>query len=182
MTDPLPNERFYRLLDAYGAHPERWPAADRAAAVRCLVDSDAARAAWRDADALDSSLDLLPGDAASPALASRVAALAAAPAPRTSRTVAGFVWRCIPYAAAAAIALIVGLALPSPLREANPPSAIIAAAPVSEQQPTAAAPTGNLAALALIDRQSLTDEDTAASNDQGSDQSSEPQLAELPLL
>ena len=45
-------------LEAYGADPDRWPAAERAAALALLQSSPAAAQSQRDAAALDQLLDL----------------------------------------------------------------------------------------------------------------------------
>ncbi len=46
--------RLEAIIDAYGAAPERWPNAERAAALALLKRSDRARIAWVEAAALDS--------------------------------------------------------------------------------------------------------------------------------
>jgi hypothetical protein len=50
-------QRFERLLDAYGAEPLHWPAADRAEAVALLASSLPARRAWKQAQQLDRALE-----------------------------------------------------------------------------------------------------------------------------
>ena len=45
MTDQAMGiDRFCRLIDAYGAEPERWPVVDRAAAIAFRAQSAEARA------------------------------------------------------------------------------------------------------------------------------------------
>jgi len=177
MIEPLSNQRLYELLASYGAHPDRWPIGERAGAIRCLIDSAEARQAWRDADALDRALDLVPGDVASPALAERITALAGTPRQHGPNSAVVAARHIIPYAAAAAIALMIGLAVPSPLRDAPIPAPVVATvAPTTQAE--SAAPSSTLSALALIDQRSLADEDVTASGDLGGD----TLLADLPLL
>lgn len=60
MNAPLSRERFAVLLEAYGAAPQRWPEAERAAALRLLDTDTLARQHWQQAQALDALLDTLP--------------------------------------------------------------------------------------------------------------------------
>lgn len=53
-------QRLEVLLDAYGADPARWPAAERAAALALLAADPAARAGLEQARQLDRALDALP--------------------------------------------------------------------------------------------------------------------------
>jgi len=53
-------ERFSEILGAYGADPERWPAAERSAAEALLAASAEARAALADTRGIDRLLDELP--------------------------------------------------------------------------------------------------------------------------
>jgi hypothetical protein len=53
-------DRLREILDAYGAAPERWPAAERDAALALLAESAAARALVDAARRLDALLDRLP--------------------------------------------------------------------------------------------------------------------------
>ena len=77
-TSPrLSLERFADLVDAYGARPERWPAAERPAALALLTDSGEARALRDQAETVDTLLDQALVQDPSPALAERI--LAAAP-------------------------------------------------------------------------------------------------------
>ncbi|GIL41539.1 hypothetical protein [Roseiterribacter gracilis] len=57
MTERIRLERFERLLDAYGAEPLHWPAAERAEAVALLAGSLPARRAWKQAQFLDRALE-----------------------------------------------------------------------------------------------------------------------------
>jgi hypothetical protein len=50
-------QRFQRMLDAYGAEPLHWPAAERAQAVALLAGSLPARRAWKEAQLLDHALE-----------------------------------------------------------------------------------------------------------------------------
>ena len=76
MTEMTPT-RFADLLDAYGAEPARWPAAERDAALTLLARDAAARRAQAQAASLDALLDRAPVAPQSAALQARV--LAAAP-------------------------------------------------------------------------------------------------------
>jgi len=102
MMAEITQERLEQLLDAYGAAPARWPGEERAAAERLIARSQAARACWEEAAALDRLLDALPAEQPDPRLAARV--LAAAPRGLASRRA----WRrllatAVPLAAAAAV-------------------------------------------------------------------------------
>ncbi|MDM7945499.1 MAG: hypothetical protein QUV20_04135 [Oceanibaculum nanhaiense] len=70
-------QRLEALLDAYGADPARWPAAERAAALALLAIEPAAQARLEQARQLDRVLDALP-PAPAPAgdLAARIRAVA----------------------------------------------------------------------------------------------------------
>lgn len=178
MTDILPAERFADLIAAYGANLDRWPDSERAGAVRRLVDSDAARAAWREAADLDTMLDSLPA----PAIASeRVAAAIAMADSATKPQPWPLLRQTIPYAAAAAIALVVGLWVPSPLREGPAPQQVSVVA-LAEAPDTLASNTAEseLAALALIDAEPVAE----AANGLNSAEafSSDISLSALPLL
>ncbi|HYE00512.1 MAG TPA: hypothetical protein VEH84_14095, partial [Alphaproteobacteria bacterium] len=76
---PMDAARLRALLDAYGARPERWPPAERAAALALLAASAEARAARAEAAALDALLDLAAAPAPSAALVGRILGDAAAP-------------------------------------------------------------------------------------------------------
>jgi len=107
--------RLRQILDAYGARPERWPEAERAAARALLASSPAARAAQADAARLDALLDAAPAPPAPPAeLAARIVA-AARPRARvvSLRRAAAVV---VPLAAAAGLVLWLQHRAPSPGR------------------------------------------------------------------
>jgi hypothetical protein len=95
--------RLHALLDAYGADPARWPAAEREAALGLLARSPEARA-YRDAAArLDAALDAAPpADAPSADVVARV--LRAAPRRRWIR-IERIVAVAAPLAAAAGLVL-----------------------------------------------------------------------------
>jgi hypothetical protein len=106
MMPEITQERLEQLLDAYGAAPERWPSAERAAAEHLIARSPAARACWDEAAALDRALDALPAEQPDPRLAARVLAAA----PRGRRPTRARAWRrvlvaAVPLAAAAALTL-----------------------------------------------------------------------------
>lgn len=62
---PFNRERFEALIDAYGAHPSRWPQVDRSAMQDLVATEPWAAAAVAQADPLDAWLDAAPilGDA-----------------------------------------------------------------------------------------------------------------------
>jgi|GEM_PF-1033646 len=109
-------ERLAKLLDAYGARPERWPDAERALALALLARSAEARALRAGAARLDALLERLPEAAPSAGLADRIVRAAA---PR-GRRLPG--WAVVPLAAAAALAL--WLVVPRAPRPALGPSAV----------------------------------------------------------
>lgn len=65
---PMTLERFRQLVEAYGADFARMPEAERASARALLESSEAARALWDEARALDALLDAPQDLAPSPAL------------------------------------------------------------------------------------------------------------------
>lgn len=77
-------ERFQTIVDAYGADPRRWPAAERAAAEAWAAahrrEADAMRAASTDIDAWLDRQTVAPPD---PALQQRIVDSAPTPAPAT---------------------------------------------------------------------------------------------------
>ena len=77
MGQPIAVDRFRTLLDAYGATAERWPEAERQAALALVAASAEARTLMDEAGQLDDLLDRLPVAEPSPSLAERI--LAAAP-------------------------------------------------------------------------------------------------------
>ncbi len=176
MTDALPIDRFYDLVASYGANLDRWPADFRNGAVRCLVDSEAARTAWQDAADLDAELDAVTGADITPALAERVLAIGATPETAKSSTPGGLLLNTLPYAAAAAVALMIGIVVPSPFRDAitSPQPVDIATIEPSSVDENVA----DLNTLALVDVSSLGDSETDAetASDNGI------QLTQLPLL
>jgi hypothetical protein len=97
-------ERFADLVGAYGARPERWPDAERAAALALLDRSPQARTRLAEAARLDAALDVVPATPPAPDLAARI--LAAAPRRGIHRTPAR---RLAP--AAVAMAAAAGLAV-----------------------------------------------------------------------
>jgi len=117
-----PDTALHRLrdvLDAYGAAPERWPAAEREALSALLAGNADARRLGEDAARLDAALDALPAAPPSASLEDRivaaalagpaareVASLASARARREQRTRRGTGWlaAALPLAAAAALA------------------------------------------------------------------------------
>jgi len=83
-------ERFEQLAAAYGGAPERWPEAERDAALAFMAaDRTAAERILFEARLIDAALDASPQPQVSQALRDRI--LADAPRPRTERKL-GFEW------------------------------------------------------------------------------------------
>lgn len=128
---PLSLERLQAILETYGAVPQRWPAAERAAALALLADSAPARA-LRDREArLDQALRQLTPPPPSEALVGR---LARQPLPRPPAAPAvrrpwllGWAAQGAAFAAVALVAFVAGLAVPSPLRDGDAVGAPVAA-------------------------------------------------------
>jgi hypothetical protein len=57
MTVPVSADRFKTIVDAYGADPARWPAAERDSALQFMARDPRARAWLDEARALDDLLD-----------------------------------------------------------------------------------------------------------------------------
>lgn len=77
-------ERFEALAAAYGARPERWPGAERAAAEAFMAsDRAAAERLLFEARLIDAALEASPAPQVSHALRERI--LASAPPPRPAR-------------------------------------------------------------------------------------------------
>ena len=176
MIDALSIDRFHELVASYGADPGRWPAELRGRAVGCLVESEAARVAWREADDLDTDLDLVTSLDTAPELAESVLAIADRPGASASTK---FIRQVIPYAAAAAIALVVGLAVPSPFRDTTG-TALQDEVAVSEPEIVDDRSDNDdiLTTLALVDTSAIAD-DESSTGDAVSDVSP---LSQLPLL
>ena len=73
--------RLQALIRAHGAASERWPEAEREAALTLLARSKAARRMMAEAAALDALLDTVPAPAPSSALVGRLIAAAPPPPP-----------------------------------------------------------------------------------------------------
>ncbi|MFT5181587.1 MAG: hypothetical protein ACI8S3_001471 [Alphaproteobacteria bacterium] len=179
MIDALSLERFNDLVASYGADPERWPVPLRGSATGCLVASEAARAAWREAADLDADLDSVPDLKMSPELVATVLAVAGAPEEENSAMLPGPLRFVLPYAAAAAIALVIGLSVPSPLRDTANTGLEIQAAISGPAVIVGDTDNGTyLTRLALVDVSSFADDETNTST--ASD--TENTLSDLPLL
>lgn len=101
-------ERFAALLDAYGADPRRWPAAERAAAERLAAADQRAAALLSEARRVDEVLDGHRAPGVSADLRARV--LAAAPTPARARRWAVAAWaRLLAPGAGLAAAGVAGL-------------------------------------------------------------------------
>ena len=82
-------DRFATLVDAYGAAPDRWPAAERQAALAYLEATPAARALAAEAGRLDALLDRLEASAHAPGAAidiARITAVAQEPRPAAAES------------------------------------------------------------------------------------------------
>src|SRR5690606_40615752 len=75
---PIDLERLATLLDAYGGDPQRWPEAERDAALALIAASADARRLHDEARRLDALLDALPAATPSPDLEERIVAAARA--------------------------------------------------------------------------------------------------------
>lgn len=73
MNPAMSLERLAVIVDAYGAEPRRWPAAEREAALALAATAPEAAALLAEARMLDASLDALPLPAAATASRRRVA-------------------------------------------------------------------------------------------------------------
>lgn len=179
MTSALSIDLFHDLVAAYGANPERWPGDLRSGAVSCLVASEAARSAWREAAELDADLDRMPGLDLSPEAADRVLAIASASQRHNTGLVSAALRHALPYAAAASVALVIGLSAPSPFRDTVTPSPeVVATIDTPQTVDDSADNFGDLSRLALVDVNAFADDETSASA--ASD--AENLLSELPLL
>jgi len=72
------SERLHSLIDAYGAWPDRWPEAERTAALAALADMPEADDRLRAAQALDGLIDAWRLEPTPEGLAERIAARAIA--------------------------------------------------------------------------------------------------------
>jgi hypothetical protein len=102
-------ERFEQLIEAYGARPERWPRAERAAGEALLARMPALAARLTEARRLDHALDAWKLGPAAAALGERI--VAGAPRPLASRLggrPARFWWVAAGLAAACATGVITG--------------------------------------------------------------------------
>ena len=108
-------DRFALLAETYGADIERWPDAERLAALTFAARSEAARARLAEAHEVDAMLARLdPPPVPSAALRARVAALGREPAPRFARPARATIARAAGFAMAAAAGLAIGLLLAPP--------------------------------------------------------------------
>lgn len=116
-SEPLDLARLGRLLEAYGADPEAWPAAERDAALALLARSAEARALRERAARLDRLLDQAPALEPSPELMARVLAAANQAAPPWRRRLGAWTFALWPFgpvwrpATALALAALFGVAL-----------------------------------------------------------------------
>lgn len=88
-ADPMRFDRFTTLVGAYGADPERWPEAERAAALTLLAFSVEARALRDEAASLDALLDQADVEERSISLSAGLAGRIVAMAPRPAETEGG---------------------------------------------------------------------------------------------
>ena len=152
-------DRLAMILEAYGARSDRWPEAEKAAALALLAGSKEARRLQGEAAILDAALGVLKPPAPSEALTRR---LADVPEVGAKRDVVALpfltrIWsdpdlRPAAFAAAMLLAFVVGLLMPSPFRD-------IAGEPAG-QPAVADGVAPDIAALPLVD-QNGAQEDTA---------------------
>lgn len=107
MKTTMNAERLQALIAAYGADPQRWPQAERAAA-QALASDPHASAVLREARALDAALDALPPVAPDVALRRSILDALPARAPGLGQVLgeflAGIGWRLAGPAFALALA------------------------------------------------------------------------------
>ena len=137
--EPMHEERFERLIEAYGGESARWPQADRALALRYLAATPQAHRRRATARRLDQMLDAWAPPEASAGLRERLAA--GQPRPRTLRPrdlwISG-----AGLAAACVIGLVVGAGVGAaslaPARDGDTATATVTAAldGASEPVPT----------------------------------------------
>ncbi len=142
-------DRMATILDAYGAHSDRWPESEKAAALALLAGSEEARRLRDEAADLDIALGDLQPPAPSGALRQRL--MDVVPAAESGAPPAPF-WRWIwgepdlrpaAFATALLLAFIVGLLMPSPFREI--------AGEEAGRPAVADGPVPDVAALPLVD-------------------------------
>ena len=118
----MDQDRFERLVEAYGAAPWRWPEEERDAATRFAQGSPAAAETLARARALDEALDVWTLDGASAALRERI--VARAPGGRSSLLRRPrFWWASAGLATACALGVVVGAAT-GPLLQPHAPDPI----------------------------------------------------------
>lgn len=109
--------RLGRILEAYGADPEAWPAAERDEALALLARSAEARALRERAARLDRLLDQAPALEPSPELKARVLAAANQAAPSWRQRLSAWTFALWPFgpvwrpATALALAALFGVTL-----------------------------------------------------------------------
>lgn len=102
MANEITLERFSAIVEAYGASPARWPAAERGAAEALAASSAEARSLLAAAGALDAALAAAPVETPSAALAARLMAarpraIAGVPAARPRSTFRELIETIWPY-------------------------------------------------------------------------------------
>lgn len=107
-----------RLLESYGADPERWPAEQRQAALDSIEGSAEARALCAQAGDLDAMLNRAAAPAPAPELMAAILAAATAPRPRFWAAPLwpfGPIWKPVSaLAAAAMLGIVAGSLVPGP--------------------------------------------------------------------
>ncbi|MCZ6522557.1 MAG: hypothetical protein O7A68_01650 [Alphaproteobacteria bacterium] len=96
-SEPVDLARLGRILEAYGADPEAWPAAERDAALALLARSAEARALRERAARLDRLLDRAPALEPSPELEARVLAAANQASPSWRRRLSAWTFALWPF-------------------------------------------------------------------------------------
>ncbi len=186
-------ERLRAILDAYGAGPERWPAAERTAAVLLLDSSAEARRAHAEAMRLDIVLDHANPPPAPPELANRLHRQGAsgrgilrAMAHFLSGRFAGLrsfsnnLPRPAAFALTALVGIAIGLAIP---RGEGPGRARTAAmAPAADRAAPAAPPSDELSLLALSIVDGGLNQDLPAAGETNGDETDNGPLDDIPLI
>lgn len=140
--NPMNPLRLAELLDAYGADPRRWPAAERAAAQALLAASPEAASLQRRAALLDDALDQYVATAPAPALRQALLAAAVLPQRASWREMLADFWRDLGgwrlAGPAFAASLVLGAMLPLMLDETAvdlPDEDLIAAVQMVDELP-----------------------------------------------
>ena len=139
----MEQDRFNRLVEAYGAAPWRWPDAEREAATRFALSSPPAAETLERARALDEALDVWALGGAPAALRERIVVRAPGARPPLLRR-PRFWWAGAGLAAACALGVVAG-AITGPLLQPRGSDSIAALA-MQNDNATAFGPAVDLGA------------------------------------